>query len=658
MPRTRNILSLLVACCCLILSCGTAHDIRRGEGHYAHGEYFAAAQSFRKAYNSLSPKDKALRGETAFSLAESYRHISQPVKAAAAYSNAIRYHYRDSLSTFLLAEMLRMKGDYQASAKQYRQYLSCCLNRADSLEAMRGIRSCSLSMAWKQHPTRHKVRLAESALLSRRDDYAPTFGDANTLYFTSTRDEANTGGVSGITGRHFADLFCAKRQANGPWQKPVALDTLINTPAEEGTCCFTPDGSTIYFTRCLQADDRHNPAQLYMSTRTDGAWSEPVLVKIFPDSVTSIAHPTISPDGEFLIFSSDFPGGEGGLDLWSVRLSPLPIGMPVNLGPAVNTPRNEVFPAFAPDGSLYFSSDGHPGMGGLDLFKATRQDAVWKVENLQSPMNSSYDDFSITFQPDSHGHTGYFSSNRNNPRGTDRLYLFTIEDLLLQADIEVTDQDGNPIAEATITIANDRGIYDRRHANALGRYTMPLTPGTAYSIHASSEGCLSSHVDFLVTEAQADTTYAFTLQLADIKRPIPIDNIYFDYASHHLSPQSQASLDRLVSRLKENPSLHIEITAHCDYKGSAAYNEELSLRRAQAVTDYLTAHGIPAERLQARGMGKSQPKVVTRRDLRRAPFLHIGDMLSEDFIRQLEDASRQELCNEINRRTEFRITRY
>lgn len=659
MLRTRHIFLLVALCCLLTLSCGTTHDMRRGQTHYAHGEYYAAAQSFRKVYNSLSAKDKALRGETAFSLAESYRHISQPAKAAVAYANAIRYHHFDTLSTLYLADMLRMKGDYKAAANQYRQYLSYSLNHRDSLEAMRGIRSCSLSLAWKQHPTRHKVRPAENTLLSRRNDYAPIFADAHTLYFTSTRDEANSSReISDITGQHFADIFYAKRQEDRPWQKPIALDTLINTADEEGTCCFTPDGRTMYFTRCRQIVDRHNPAQLFMTTRTDGDWSEPVWVKIFPDSVSSIAHPTISPDGQFMVFSSDFPGGEGGFDLWSVRLSPLPIGLPINLGPSVNTPRNEVFPSFAPGGALYFSSDGHPGMGGLDLFRATKHEAGWTVENLQSPMNSSYDDFSITFQPDSHERSGYFSSNRNNPRGTDKLYLFTIDELQLLTDIEVTDQDGNPVVNAIITIANDKGFYEQRHANAFGRYSMPLTPETAYSILASAKGHLNTHADLYVTPTEADTTYTLTLQLANITRPIPIENIYFDYASHVLSPQSAESLNHLIATLQENPNLHIEITSHCDYKGSEAYNQRLSQRRAQAVTDYLTAGGIQAERLTAKGMGKSQPKVITRRDLRRAPFLRIGDTLTENFILQLPDASRQERCNEINRRTEFRVIRY
>ena len=638
----------------LFCSCGTGKHLRRAEQCYARGEYFEAARHYKAAYTRTSPKLRAERGVLAYKQGECYRRINQTLKAKAAYMNAIRYRYPDSVAHFHLAEALRKNGEYAAAAKQYELFLT----HNDSTAARLGLEACRLAQQWKKQPSRYTVR-RPSIFFSRRSEYAPMFAgtDADQLYFTSTRKEAKGEDDNAITGMKSADLFLSKRSARGQWQKPEPLAGEVNSDFEEGACAFTADGKTMYFTRCRTSSEAPVYAEIYTSQRSGATWSAPQKCLIVNDTLSSVAHPAVSPAGDYLYFVSDMPGGEGGLDIWRINFTASGFGYVDNPGPPINTPGDEMFPTFAPDGTLYFSSTGHLGMGGLDIFSA-RLDSMsgrWQVENLRSPVNSQADDFGMTFEPGA-PHRGFFASNRGDARGYDHIYSFELPDVHHILKGVVTDAQGFPLSGAWVTVAGDDGTYLKVNTRRDGTFAQELSPGVRYALLASCRGYLNGRQEQATEAVEANRTYEVEFALASITRPVLIENIFYRFARAELTSASATALDELVQMLNDNPTVAIELAAHCDYKGSDAYNQELSQRRAESVVSYLVKKGIAPDRLTAKGYGKQSPKVVDKYALQQAPFLREGDVLTEEFIRNLPK-EQQEVCNRLNRRTEFRVTR-
>lgn len=638
----------------MLVSCGAGRNLRRAEERMALGEYFDAAKYYRKAYSAISPKDRQKRGEVAYKMGTCYRLINYNLRAKGAYQNALRYHYPDSMACFYLAEALRKNGEYKAASQRYAEYLE--LAPLDSL-ALNGLASCTLALHWKKNPTRYIVKRAQETS-SRRSEYAPMYApdDAATLYFTSTRDEATGADLNGITGMKSADLFMMQKDEAGKWKQPVVIESEVNSEFDEGACCFSPDGKTLYFTRCRTAPDSPVYAEIYSSSRSGATWATPALCAIINDSLSSVAHPAVSPAGDFLYFTSDMPGGYGGLDLWRINFVTDGFGYVDNLGPDINTAGDEMFPTFDASGTLYFSSNGHPGMGGLDLFRAV-QDSVsgrWQVENMGYPLNSQADDFGMTFEP---GHTrGYFSSNRGDARGWDHIYSFLLPEVHYTMEGWVYDKEGDPLPDAEITIVGDDGTYIKTGVKKDGSFTQELKMDNRYVMLASCRGYLNNKQELVTDTIQSDQFYEVEFPLASITRPVLIENIFYEFDRADLTPASTQALDELIKLLNDNPNVTIELAAHCDYKGNDAYNERLSQRRAESVVRYLTEGGIAPDRLTAKGYGESKPKIVTKSVLKQAPFLKLGDELTESFILTLTP-EQQEICNAINRRTEFQVLR-
>ena len=649
--------------CCLLAtlvwllfltSCGAVRSIRRAEQHEAMGEYYEAARYYKNAYNRTSPKQRAERGVLAFRQGECYRKINYTLKAKGAFLNAIRYKHPDSIAHFHLAEALRKNGEYAAAIKQYELFLS----HRDSSAARRGLMSCTLAQQWKKQPTRHVVRKVQP-LLSRRSEYSPMYAgdDADVLYFTSTRKEAKGEDVNGITGMESADIFMSKRDERGRWQKPVPLQSEVNSEFEEGACSFSADGKSMYFTRCRQQNDRPTYAEIYVSQRSGAAWGAPQKCVLMADSLSSVAHPALSPHGDYLYFVSDMPGGEGGLDIWRINITANGFGYVDNPGSAVNSAGDEMFPTFAPDGTLYFSSNGHPGMGGLDLFRAIPDSTGknWHVENLRYPMNSAADDFGMTFEPGA-PYRGFFSSNRGVANGWDHIYSFELPDVHHVIAGMVTDAQGIPLPGAVVTLAGDDGTYLKIDTKRDGSFKHEATSGTRYALLASCRGHLNATHELTTEAVEENRHYDVQFALASISKPVLIENIFYAFNCATLTPASTVALDELVKMLTDNPHIAIELAAHCDYKGNDEYNLRLSQRRAESVVHYLVSKGIDAGRLTAKGYGKQQPKVVDEYARKKAPFLQVGDVLTEDFVRKL-NKEQQQICNELNRRTEFQVLR-
>ena len=638
----------------LLTSCGVGKNLRRAEERLALGEYFDAAKYYRKAYSGIKPKDRAQRAVVAYKMGNCYRLINYNLRAKGAYLNAVRYQCPDSLALFYLAESLRKNGEYKAAAKRYNEYLE--LSPTDSL-ALSGLESCARAIEWKENPTRYIVSRAKE-FASRRSEYSPMYvpKDAASIYFTSTRDAATGADLNPITGVKSADVFLMEKDENGKWKEPVVVEGEVNSEFEEGACCFSPDGKTMYFTRCRTAPDRPVYAEICSSIRSGATWSKPAPCVIINDSLSSVAHPAVSPAGDFLYFTSDMPGGYGGLDIWRINFVSDGFGYVDNLGPDVNTAGNEMFPTFDAAGTLYFSSDGHIGMGGLDLFSAVLDSVTerWQVENMGYPLNSQADDFGMTFEPECH--RGFFSSNRGDARGWDHIYSFLLPEVRYSMEGWVYDKEGDPLPDAEVTIVGDDGTYIKTSVKNDGSFTQSLLPSNRYVLLASCKGYLNKKQELITDSIESDQSYVVDFPLASITRPVLIENIFYEFDRADLTPASTQALDELIELLADNPNVTIELASHCDYKGNDAYNERLSQRRAESVVRYLIEGGITEDRLTAKGYGESMPKKVTKSVLKEAPFLKLDDELTEEFILTLPP-EQQEICNAINRRTEFQVIR-
>ena len=646
------ILWTLVAVC--LWSCGAEKALRKAEQAEALGEYFEAAKHYKKAYSKTSTKERDKRGERAFKMAECYRRINYASRAVGAYKNAVRYKYPEDIALLRLADMQRMSGDYKGAAKNYQLYLE--QNPGDET-ALNGVKACEDAVLWKKNPNRYIVKKFEF-FNSRRAEYSPMYAgeDVEQIFFTSTRDGVKGEDLSGITGMNMPDIFVARKDEKGKWQKPEPIDSEVNGEFEDGACAFTPDGKTMYFTRCQMDGDYPRYAEIYKSARTDASWRAPQKCEITKDTLSSIAHPAVSPDGEWLYFVSDMPGGLGGTDIWRVRVSDAGFEWVENVGEPINTAGNEMFPTFRPNGELYFSSNGHPGMGGLDLFKAIwdKEKEAWSIENLQSPMNSQADDFGMTFEDPFN--RGFFSSSRGDARGWDHIYTFELPEIIKTITGWVYEKDGYELPNAVVHLVGDDGTNKKLSVKMDGSFTERVESGVSYVLLGTCEGFLNYKQELRMDSLNASCDSVLQFPLSSMTHPVLLENIFYEFDKATLTEESTASLDSLITLLNDNPNVTIEIGAHCDYKGSAAYNERLSQRRAESVVNYLIQGGIEADRLVAKGYGESQPKVLRKKQATQLGFLKEGDTLSEAFILTL-DEEQQEICNALNRRTEFKVLR-
>ena len=324
----------------------------------------------------------------------------------------------------------------------------------------------------------------------------------------------------------------------------------------------------------------------------------------------------------------------------------------MNLGPDINTAGNDDFPYVRSDGTLYFSSDGHPGLGGLDIFKATPVgETGWKVENMRNPINSAGDDFGITFGA---GEEGFFSSNRGDARGYDHIYSFVFNPVKVTIEGTVTDKDEEPVRNAIIRIVGNDGTIQKEVARDDGSFKFSLERGVRYVMLAGAKGYLNQRQEFESDTTQEDANYWVEFILPAINKPSLIENVFYDFDKADLRPETVTALDELVTVLNENPNVTIEMASHTDRWGSEEYNLDLSNRRAQSVIDYLISKGISSERLQPHGYGKTKPKTVTKRLARLYPQFKEGQVLDEAFVKTLSDED-QEAADQINRRTEFQV---
>ena len=663
----RNVFTIfcLAVCTLLLMSCGADQAMKKGDKFYALGEYYDASVQYRKAYSKVPNKDRAEKGRRALKLADCYRRIHFTSKAITAYQNAVRYKQDDSLTHFYLGQLQMRNGNYREAEKQFQMAidsLQFTVNTNYLALAKNGLKAAQMAPQWKKDGSAYTVKRMDF-FNSRRSEFSPMLGGDNgeQLYFTSTRNQAQGDEYSGITGSKNADIFFSQKDDKEKWGKPQTIDSELNTEHDEGVCCLTPDGKAMFLTLCKTDPNYPRYATIVVSNRSDAAWSKPTELVLSKDTLSSYAHPAVSPDGQWLYFVSDMPGGIGGLDIWRCRLlSNSEVGSLENLGEPVNTAGDEMFPTFRPNGDFYFSSDGHPGLGGLDIFIARgyggteEQEHKITIEHPGFPLNSQGDDFGMTFE--GRLNSGFFSSNRGDTRGFDHLYSFFNPEIVQTVKGWVYEQDGYELPAAQVYMVGNDGTNIKLSVRGDGSFTQEIKPGVDYVLLATCKGFLNHQEQLRVEPVTESEEYTLQFPLANISAPVLIENIFYDFDKATLRPESATALNELVRLLNENPNITIELSAHTDYKGSDTYNEGLSQRRAESVVNYLIEHGIASDRLTPKGYGEGKPKTIKRKVAERYPFLKEGDVLTEEYITKLSE-EQQEQCNQLNRRTEFIVLR-
>ncbi|MBR1484757.1 MAG: OmpA family protein [Prevotella sp.] len=705
--------------------------MKKGDNFYALGEYFDAAAQYKKAYSQTKVKDRDLRGRRALRMADCYGRINYTQRAIAAYNNAVRFHQADSNALLRLGLLQLKNGNYKDAEKTL-----TALRDSMPLNPLlwAALESARKAPQWKRDAVISGYTVKRQDLFnSRRAEYSPVLAgdDYDQLYFTSTRNQAQGDELSGITGTKPADIFVSTKDDKGKWSKPEPVEGEVNTEQDEGACSLTPDGKTMYLTVCKTDPQYPRYAQVATSKRSDASWAKAQELTITRDTLSLFAHPAVSPDGMWLYFVSDMPGGMGGLDIWRVPLTTTGTGAPENLGAPVNTPGDEMFPTFRPNGDLYFSSNGHPGMGGLDIFIAQpivgiensefgmenydytasrkqgtmadslrqtaqgdslalgekadslRQTALaenknqgvqsnhnsqfsilnsqldnsqsYRIEHPGAPLNSAGDDFGMTFE--GLHNRGYFCSNRGDARGWDHIYSFEKHEIVQTVKGWVYEQDGYELPAGLVYMVGNDGTNQKISVKGDGSFEQEIRPGVDYVFLGTCKGYLNHKEALRADTVTESEQYVLQFPLANISAPVLIENIFYDFDKATLRPESTEALDKLVTLLEENPNVTIELSAHTDYRGSAAYNKRLSQRRAESVVNYLIAHGIASDRLTPMGYGKEKPKTIKRKLTEKYPCLKEGDVLTEEFIRALPEEEQQEECNQLNRRTEFLVLR-
>lgn len=626
---------------------------------YNAGEYYKAIDLFKEAYERITDKKEKTR--IIYHIAECYRRTNNPKQAALWYSKALSKNYDDPLAYLHYADMLKMNGRYEDAIVQYNAYKELVPSDPKGAE---GVKSCDLALEWMEYPNGYTV--TEMRFInSRQNDYGPAYAreDYRVLYFTSSREETTGKDEHGATGQGFSDIFTSTMDRKGKWSTPVPLGEEVNSEFEEGAPIVNSDFTKMYFTRCQVSSNKTLGCAIYEAVKRNDEWTKVNSLDIADDSIL-IAHPALSNDELTLYFVSDMkgsmigPDGKPSKDIWKVTRTSVSSNKwsdPENIGEPINTEGTEAFPYVHADGSFYFSSNGHIGMGGLDIFKASKADGgKWNIENMRYPVNSSSDDFSICFERDREA--GYFSSSRKGR--VDDIYAFLLPPLKFNITGVVKDEKTNqPLDGASVKSIGSDGLTLETTTAEDGTFKFMLKPGTDYVFIAKRDGYLQGKERETTKNLESSTDFSTEVYLAPIDKPITVDNIFFDFASAELRPESMVALDFLVETLNDNANITIELSSNTDSRGNDQFNLDLSQQRAQSVVNYLISKGIAADRLVAKGYGETQPKVVDRNDHEAYPFLQEGQVLTEEFINTIEDEDLQEVAHFLNRRTEFKVLR-
>ncbi len=629
-------------------------------------QYFEAIDKYKKAYTKVK-KNKEEKNRITYRLAECYRLTENYKRAEITYKRLVRYGWDKKKPEILLhyADALKINGKFDEAIKQYEAYAA---RVPDDPRGKLGVETTKLVKEWMENPSKYEVTNVKK-INSREADFAPAFTSENynEILFTSTRDGVSGKETDRWTGQNFSDLFVARQDRKGEWSEPVLLDKSekINTKANEGAAQMNAKFNTLYFTRCPNTAQVQSGCQIYVSRRSGRNWGTPKMLEIKGiDTLSTIGQPTVSESELIIYFAAERKGGFGGKDIWvATRESKTEgFGRPMNLGPVVNTKGDEMFPFLRNDTTLYFASDGHGGMGGLDIFVTTIDTAGnWgQPQNLKYPINSTFDDFGIIFHPEEEW--GYLSSNRKGGRGKEDIWYFIEPPLEFTLSGTVTDERSLLLVpDATVKIIGSDGVSLSTITNDKGYYQFgksQIKPNTTYEILVSKENYFNTKGSITTKGVEFSKDFKKDFMLKPIpEEPIVLPDILYDLGKWDLKPRYQDSLQGLIQTLRDNPNIVIELASHTDSRDTDEHNDILSQRRATSVVDYLILRGIDPSRLIAKGYGERVPRKL-KKDIVKDGFLFKkGTVLDDDFINSLGSTAEKEAAHSLNRRTEFRVLR-
>jgi peptidoglycan-associated lipoprotein len=625
-------------------------------------QYFIALDKYKKTYSKIK-NNKAEKSRVAFQIAECYRFINDFKRAEPAYKRVIRMEYQRKEPIVLLyyADMLKSNESYEEAMEYYNLYTE---RVPDDPRGPDGAESCRLTLEWLEQSSKYQVENVKK-VNTKMDDFAPSFADKfySSIVFTTTRDGVMGKGIDEWTGQNFSDLYYAKLDRKGAWSTPVSIEKeqKVNTEANEGVGTFNSSFNRFFFTRCGNVKGEKRGCQIYESTASGKTYGTGEMIALFSDTNVTVGHPTFSDDDLIMVFSSDKEGGQGGKDLWIAKRKGKDdeFGVPLNLGPVINTVGDEMFPFLRHDTILYFASNRHLGMGGLDIFKSSFVNNEWtQPVNLKPPVNSSGDDFAIVFRPEEE--SGFFSSNRNDGRGGDDIYSFVEPPLeytlqgVVKDDLTLLYIEG-----AKVKLVGSNGTSIQAKTDVKGYYNFGKTqiaPNTSYEIIVDKENYFTSTGKITTVGEEGSKDFVRDFLLVPIPaEPIVLPDILYELDKWNLQPQYQDSLQGLIQTLDQNPTIIIELASHTDARASDEYNDILSQRRAESVVNYLIERGIDPERLVAKGYGERVPRTLSK-DIDKDGFIFkAGTVLTEAFIDSLPNLEVKEAAHQMNRRTEFRV---
>lgn len=689
----KAILSFVLSVIFVIITNAQNKIKMRADDLFNREQYSEALNYYKKSLTKVG-KDKNEKAALQFQIAECYKFMNDLKQAETWYGKCLKGNYSNPLAVLYYANILKGSEKYKEAIEVYRKFKELM---PGDVRGANGEESCLFAQKWMENPTRYQIENMRK-LNGKSRDFSPSYADSKyrTLVFTSAREGSKGKGTDAWTGEEFSDLYFAKKDNKNSWKTPIPFADILNTPANEGASCINESGTTIYFTRCKVEKKGKFGCQIFKANKTGKDWGDAEVIKISEDTLLAIGHPAVNKAETELYFAAELPNGIGGKDIWVIKRETKSgtFGKPENLGETINTPGNEVFPYVAADGTLFFASDGHVGLGGLDIFKSEYVDGQWsKAENMKYPMNTSYDDFGIVFE--NNMNRGFLSSNRKGSRGKDDIWSFYLPPLLFTLQGTVYDDStGKPVANAKVTLVGSNGSSLAVQTDSKGFYLFNKTQiaaNTTYDITINRQGYFTGRGKETTVGLEKNTDLTHDFKIAPIpKKPIVLPDILYDLAKWDLKPQYQDSLDGLIQTLQDNPHIVIELASHTDSRASDAYNDTLSQKRAQSVVDYLIQNNIETDRLIAKGYGERIPRALNKdfvfpgiffkqgtfikndtviggvelkkglvyQDIKTDTIVfYKGTVLDEVFINALVTQREKELAHQLNRRTEFSVIR-
>ncbi len=653
----RNIILISLSLLLSIVTNAQKKELQSAEEAFGFEMYAEATDWYKTAYTKCT--NNAKKAEIVYKIAVCYMEMSQPKEAELWFKKTIMVKYPDPLAVLYYADTKKMNGKFEDAIAEYKKYQKLVPN--DSRGKI-GVQSCELASKWIEKPTRYAVENMP-LMNSPESDFSPFFGkkDFSVVLFSSNRPSTEGADNNKVTGKGFYDLYETSKDRKEKWAAPKSIGAPINTTNDEGASSLNLKGSSLYFTRCRVEKNQNLGCAIYKTAKKGQGYGDPELIPI-PNSGDSswIAHPSVVGDETVIYFAANLPGGYGGADIWKMTKDKKngPWGEPVNMGADINTPGNEMFPYIRDNGELYFSSNYHAGMGGLDIFKAVSdgKTSKWKVSNLKYPINSNADDFGIVFKGDKE--QGYLSSSRSGGKGDDDIYEFTLPPLQFTiSGIVINEKTKQPVVGAKVTLKGSDSTSVEMISEADGSYNFKLAPATDYQIFTEKPEYFKGKGGESTKGIEENKDFKQDIIMKPFMKVIKMENVFYVYAKPDLKPESFASLDKLVEILTDNANITIELSANTDFRGTTEMNNELSQKRAETVVNYLINKGIAADRLTAKGYGEQKPAKVEKEDTEKYEFLPEGTILTENFIKQLATVEEQEVAHQMNRRTEFTILR-